>query len=47
MTFVIGIFISFFISHRGHLAAGLFMGWFYGDATVGSYASLKKALLLI
>jgi hypothetical protein len=41
----IGLMISIFISHRDHLFAGLFMGWFYGYAAVGSYASLKTTIL--
>lgn len=40
-----GLLISIFISHNGHLTAGLFMGWFYGYAAIGSYASLKTSVL--
>ncbi|GLY09690.1 hypothetical protein [Bacillus badius] len=40
----IGLLISVFISHRGHWIAGLFMGWFYGYAAIGSYASLKTSI---
>lgn len=42
---IIGLLFSVFISHRHHLIAGIFMGWFYGYAAVGSYASLKTTLL--
>lgn len=42
---VIGFIISIFISHRGNLSAGLFMGGFYGAAAVGTYSSLKTAWL--
>ncbi|MFT8323117.1 MAG: hypothetical protein ABF649_19800 [Bacillus sp. (in: firmicutes)] len=42
---IIGLFISVFISHRHYLVAGLFMGWFYGYAAIGSYASLKTTIL--
>ncbi|RQW74900.1 hypothetical protein EBB45_09740 [Lysinibacillus composti] len=38
---VFGFLISIFISHRGNLPAGIFMGGFYGAAAVGLYASLK------
>lgn len=40
---ILGFGISIFISHRGHLWAGLFMGSFYSAAAVGTYASLKTA----
>ncbi|WP_368652598.1 hypothetical protein AB4Y30_12660 [Ornithinibacillus sp. 4-3] len=42
---VIGFIISIFISHRNDLWAGIFMGAFYGAAAVGTYSSLKTALL--
>ncbi|AKP46050.1 MULTISPECIES: hypothetical protein [Bacillus] len=42
---IIGLLFSVFISHRHHLIAGIFMGWFYGYAAIGSYASLKTTLL--
>lgn len=45
VALVIGLIISVFISHRNNIIAGLFMGWFYGYAAVGSYASLKTSLL--
>jgi hypothetical protein len=41
----IGFIISIFISHRGDLPAGLFMGAFYGAAAVGLYSSLKTVWL--
>ncbi|KMY54509.1 hypothetical protein AC623_11775 [Bacillus sp. FJAT-27231] len=40
-----GLLISIFISHRGHITAGIFMGWFYGYAAIGSYAALKTNVL--
>jgi hypothetical protein len=40
-----GLIISIFISHRHNLIAGLFMGWFYGYAAIGSYASLKTTII--
>lgn len=40
---IIGFIISIFISHRGDLTAGIFMGGFYGSAAVGVYSSLKTA----
>jgi hypothetical protein len=45
IALIIGLMISIFISHRHHLITGLFMGWFYGYAAVGSYASLKTTIL--
>lgn len=42
---IIGFAISIFISHRGNLWAGTFMGAFYGAAAVGTYSSLKTAWL--
>ncbi|AOH54669.1 hypothetical protein ACQKGI_00620 [Peribacillus muralis] len=41
----LGLFISIFISHRHHLVAGIFMGWFYGYASIGNYAALKTGIL--
>lgn len=45
IALIIGLIISVFISHRHHIFAGLFMGWFYGYAAIGSYASLKTTFL--
>ncbi|MEH7255168.1 MULTISPECIES: hypothetical protein [Bacillaceae] len=45
IALILGLSISIFISHRHHFIPGLFMGWFYGSAAVGSYASLKTTLL--
>jgi len=42
---VLGYAISIFISHRGNLLAGIFMGYFYGYAAIGSYASLKTTII--
>lgn len=42
---ILGLIISIFISHRGHLATGIFMGFFYGYAAIGNYASLKTSVL--
>ena len=39
----IGLFISIFISHPHDLSAGIFMGFFYSAAAIGSYASLKTS----
>ncbi|WML47196.1 hypothetical protein RCG23_16730 [Neobacillus sp. PS3-34] len=44
IALLIGLIISIFISHPHHLFAGGFMGWFYGYAAIGSYASLKTTL---
>ncbi|MGE7186457.1 hypothetical protein ACQKKK_21535 [Peribacillus sp. NPDC006672] len=45
IALVLGLFISIFISHRHHLVAGIFMGWFYGYASIGNYAALKTSIL--
>jgi hypothetical protein len=45
LALVIGLFISIFISHPHNLIAGLFMGWFYGYAAIGTYASLKTTII--
>ncbi len=45
LALVIGLAISVFISHRGSFIAGIFMGWFYGYAAIGSYASLKTTII--
>ncbi|WP_090831539.1 MULTISPECIES: hypothetical protein [unclassified Bacillus (in: firmicutes)] len=45
IALIIGLLISIFISHPGKLAAGILMGWLYGYAAVGSYASLKTTLI--
>lgn len=41
---LIGLFISIFFSHKGNLSAGIFMGFFYGNAAVGVYSSIKTTL---
>ncbi|KIL52943.1 hypothetical protein [Jeotgalibacillus campisalis] len=41
----LGLLLSIFISHSGHLAAGIFMGFFYGNAAVGVYASIKTSIV--
>lgn len=43
VAIVIDLVFSVFISHRGNLTAGLFMGYFYGYAAIGTYASLKTS----
>lgn len=40
---IVGLIISIFFSHRGDLGAGIFMGFFYGNAAVGVFSSLKTA----
>ncbi|MED3576060.1 hypothetical protein [Cytobacillus praedii] len=45
IALIIGLAISIFISHRHSIVAGLFMGWFYGYAAIGSYASLKTTVI--
>ncbi|WP_066288055.1 hypothetical protein [Bacillus sp. FJAT-29937] len=45
IAILLGLGISIFISHRHNLIAGLFMGYFYGYAAIGSYAALKTSLI--
>ncbi|MGE7977342.1 hypothetical protein [Psychrobacillus sp. NPDC093200] len=45
VALLLGLLISVFISHRHHLIAGLFMGWFYGYAAIGNYSALKASLM--
>lgn len=42
---LLGLGISVLFSHPHHLSEGLFMGFFYGGAAVGSYSSLKTSIL--
>lgn len=42
---LIGLFISIFFAHKGNISAGVFMGFFYGNAAVGAYSSIKTALV--
>lgn len=42
---VVGLIISIFFSHKGNLSAGIFMGFFYGNAAVGVFSSMKTALI--
>ncbi|MGO5676072.1 hypothetical protein ACTOTM_23895 [Bacillus subtilis] len=45
VALITGLVISVFISHRHSLFSGVFMGWFYGYAAIGSYSSLKTTIL--
>lgn len=40
---IIGLCLSIFISHPRNLAAGIFMGFFYGGAAVGVIYSMKAS----
>lgn len=42
---MIGLIISIFFAHRNDIWAGIFMGFFYGNAAVGVYASLKTSII--
>ncbi|WP_182201349.1 hypothetical protein [Paraliobacillus salinarum] len=42
---IIGLLISIFFAHKNNIWAGIFMGFFYGNASVGVYASLKTSLI--
>jgi hypothetical protein len=39
-----GLLLSIFISHRGNLSAGIFMGFFYGGAAIGLIYSVRNSL---
>jgi len=41
---VIGLLLSIFISHPNDISAGIFMGFFYSAAAIGTYSSLKTAI---
>jgi cell shape-determining protein MreD len=45
IALIVGLLISVFYSHRHSLIAGIFMGWFYGYAAIGSYSSLKTTII--
>lgn len=45
IALLLGFAISIFISHKHHIIAGLFMGYFYGYGAIGTYASLKTSLI--
>lgn len=45
IAMIFGLTISIFISHKDNLAAGLFMGWFYGNAAIGNFSSLKTTII--
>jgi hypothetical protein len=40
---IIGLIISIFFAHRGNIAAGIFMGFFYGNAAVGTFSAIKTS----
>lgn len=40
----IGLIISIFFAHKHNIWVGIFMGFFYGNAAVGVYSSIKTAL---
>jgi hypothetical protein len=40
---IVGLIISIFFAHKGNLSAGIFMGFFYGNAAVGVFSSMKIA----
>ncbi|MGE7840562.1 hypothetical protein ACQKNX_07200 [Lysinibacillus sp. NPDC093712] len=44
IALVLGLIISIFISHKHNFLAGVFMGFFYGYAAIGNYASLKTTI---
>ena len=45
LAIVLGLLLAIFVSHKYNLFAGIIMGWFYGYGAIGSYASLKTAII--
>lgn len=45
IALLFGLGISIFISHKHNTLGGIFMGWFYGYAAIGTYASLKSNII--
>lgn len=41
---IIGLAFSLFVAHRYNFWGAVFMGFFYGNAAVGTYASIKTTL---
>ena len=44
IALLIGLVLSIFIAHRKNFIAGVFMGWFYGYAAIGSFSALKTSI---
>ena len=42
---VAALLLSIFVSHRGDLSAGIFMGFFYSGAAIGVLYSVKQSYL--
>ncbi|MCG7343736.1 hypothetical protein MHZ92_06300 [Sporosarcina sp. ACRSL] len=42
---VAALLLSIFVSHRGDLSAGIFMGFFYSGAAMGVIYSIKQSFL--
>lgn len=42
---VSALLLSVFVSHRGNLAAGIFMGFFYSGAAIGIVYLIKQSYL--
>ncbi|WP_252501673.1 hypothetical protein [Sporosarcina sp. Marseille-Q4943] len=42
---IAALLLSIFISHRGNLSAGIFMGFFYSGAAIGVLYSVKQSFL--
>lgn len=45
IALLIGLLLSIFITHKGNLPAGIFMGWFYGYAAIGNFSALKTSII--
>ncbi|MBS4177545.1 hypothetical protein [Lederbergia citrea] len=42
---IFGLIFALFISHKFNFWGAIFMGFFYGNAAVGVYASMKTTLM--
>ncbi|WP_071458883.1 hypothetical protein [Bacillus massilinigeriensis] len=42
---ILGLTFSVIISHRQYFLGGVFMGYFYGYAAIGTYSALKTSVL--
>ncbi|WHY71078.1 hypothetical protein [Fictibacillus enclensis] len=43
VALLLGLLLSILYSHRHHLIAGVFMGFFYGYAAIGSHSASKNS----
>ncbi|MRX71980.1 hypothetical protein GJU40_07320 [Bacillus lacus] len=44
MAVIFGLSLSILFAHQHHIWAALFMGFFYGNAAIGTYSSMKTSI---